>query len=134
VRLIATFFYLGEYTNATISTLFSIPLIFLPHKIIIFSLLLVLGIISSYYVAFKKNHKDPKEVVIDEVLGFFFIFIFVKINFLNIISAFVIFRILDVLKPFPAKSSESLPYGIGIVLDDIIASIYTIWILKFFNL
>ena len=42
-----------------------------------------------------------------------------------IVSAFLLFRILDIIKPFPARQSEKLPGGWGIMIDDVLAGIYT---------
>lgn len=80
----------------------------------------------------KTNIKDPQEVVIDEILAFFFIFIFIEVSLKNVILGFLLFRAIDALKPFPIKLLENFPY-LGILLDDIMASIYVILILIFYK-
>jgi phosphatidylglycerophosphatase A len=67
---------------------------------------------------------DPQEVVIDEVMGMAVTLAFVPLHFKTIGLGFLLFRIFDVLKPFPARQSEKLPGGWGIVMDDVIAGIY----------
>jgi phosphatidylglycerophosphatase A len=61
----------------------------------------------------------------------------VAINILNICAGFVLFRIFDVLKPFPIKNLQRLPGGWGIVSDDVVAGIYAaivLWLLTFWRI
>jgi phosphatidylglycerophosphatase A len=67
---------------------------------------------------------DPQEVVIDEAMGMAVTLAFVPLEVVTIGLGFVLFRIFDVTKPFPARRSEELPGGWGIVMDDVIAGIY----------
>ncbi|MYB55908.1 MAG: phosphatidylglycerophosphatase A, partial [Gemmatimonadetes bacterium] len=68
--------------------------------------------------------KDPKYVVIDEFVGFFVTVSLLPQSVLVGIVGFVVFRILDIIKPPPARQVEALPGGWGIVADDVIAGIY----------
>ncbi len=70
--------------------------------------------------------KDPQQVVLDEVLGYWIGILFIPFCFSYAILAFVLFRGFDIIKPFPAGSLESLKGGMGIMIDDIIAGIYTL--------
>jgi phosphatidylglycerophosphatase A len=67
---------------------------------------------------------DPQEVVIDEVMGMAVTLAFLPLSLLAISIGFLLFRIFDIIKPFPARRSEKLPGGWGIVMDDVIAGIY----------
>jgi phosphatidylglycerophosphatase A len=67
---------------------------------------------------------DPGPVVIDEVIGMLVTLAFVPVNLAGVIVAFVIFRLLDVVKPWPARRLEHLPGGFGVVLDDMMAGVY----------
>ena len=67
---------------------------------------------------------DPGAVVIDEVIGMLITLAFVPVNLAGAIVAFVLFRILDVVKPWPARRLEHLPGGFGVVLDDVMAGVY----------
>ena len=67
---------------------------------------------------------DPQEVVIDEVMGMAVTLAFLPLSLKTIGSGFLLFRIFDIAKPFPARRSEKLPGGWGIVMDDVIAGIY----------
>lgn len=72
--------------------------------------------------------KDPGKVVIDEVAGQFIALIpvpfLVEAAWWPAILAFVLFRFFDIVKPYPARSLESLEAGLGIMADDIVAGVY----------
>jgi phosphatidylglycerophosphatase A len=68
--------------------------------------------------------KDPGIVVIDEIAGQMATMLFVPLTLQTIAAGFFFFRAADVLKPFPARSSEALPGGLGIMMDDLIAGVY----------
>ena len=70
------------------------------------------------------NRKDPGPVVIDEVLGMLITLAFMPLSRWGILAGFLIFRVLDVIKPFPAGRFEHLPSGLGIMADDAMAGIY----------
>lgn len=72
--------------------------------------------------------KDPSECTIDEVVGMWISLIYVPKSFMNIFIAFIIWRILDIIKPYPARDSEKLNGGLGIMMDDIISSFYSLFI------
>jgi len=67
---------------------------------------------------------DPGPVVIDEVVGMLITLAFIPVNMAGAIVAFLIFRFLDVVKPWPARRLEQLPGGFGVVLDDMMAGVY----------
>ena len=67
---------------------------------------------------------DPGPVVIDEVIGMLITLAFIPVNMAGAIVAFLIFRFLDVVKPWPARRLEQLPGGFGVVLDDMMAGVY----------
>lgn len=67
---------------------------------------------------------DPGPVVIDEVLGMLVTLAFMRVNLPIAIAGFVLFRIFDVIKPFPAGRFEALHGGLGVMADDGMAAIY----------
>jgi phosphatidylglycerophosphatase A len=67
---------------------------------------------------------DPGPVVIDEVVGMLITLAFMPIGWHSALAGFFIFRLLDVIKPFPAGRFERLPGGLGVMLDDTMAAIY----------
>jgi phosphatidylglycerophosphatase A len=93
-------------------------------------LFLFLGFWFSGYTERIYGQKDPRFVVIDEVAGMLLSLLFVPFSIGAVIIGFVLFRILDTLKPSPAGSLQKLHGGIGIMIDDVIAGIYTNIILQ----
>jgi len=67
---------------------------------------------------------DPGEVVIDEVMGMAITLFMNPVGWRGAAAAFVLFRIFDVIKPFPARRFEQLPGGIGVMADDAMAAVY----------
>jgi phosphatidylglycerophosphatase A len=67
---------------------------------------------------------DPGQVVIDEVMGMLITLFLVPVGWMGAFGAFLLFRIADVIKPFPANRLEHLPGGIGVMADDGMAAIY----------
>lgn len=85
--------------------------------------------------------KDPQQVVLDEMMGYWIGVFFIPFSFTGAAAAFLLFRVFDIIKPFPARNAESLKGGLGIMLDDYIAGIYTcicmnllIYLLNFHNI
>lgn len=68
--------------------------------------------------------KDASRIVIDEYAGMLIAVLLLPKTLTVYAVAFVLFRIFDILKPFPAGRAESLPGGTGIVMDDVVAGIY----------
>jgi len=68
--------------------------------------------------------KDPGAVVIDEVAGQMLTLLFLPPTWKTLAIGFFLFRLLDVLKPFPARRLESLGGGTGIMVDDLVVAIY----------
>jgi len=70
------------------------------------------------------GRKDPSPVVIDEAAGSAVTLFLVPHTLTAYAIAFLAFRIADIIKPFPARRSERLPGGLGIMTDDMIAGVY----------
>ena len=67
---------------------------------------------------------DPKPVVIDEVAGMLVTLALLPVGWLGVLVGFVLFRALDVVKPFPVDYMERLPGGWGVMADDVVAGLY----------
>lgn len=82
--------------------------------------------------------KDPGIVVIDEVLGQWITLAgAVVLNWKTLLAGFLLFRLFDIWKPWPARKLESLPGGTGIIADDLMAGVYgalVLWLAGWFNL
>jgi len=68
---------------------------------------------------------DSGKMVIDEITGMFLSLAFIPLNWSNLAAAFLIFRLLDIIKPPPARHLERLRAGWGVMADDIVAGAYT---------
>jgi len=73
--------------------------------------------------------KDPAQCTIDEVAGTWISLIALPKSIGIIIATFLLWRILDIIKPPPARNLESLKGGLGIMIDDVISGIYTLIIM-----
>lgn len=74
---------------------------------------------------------DPGCIVIDEIAGIIIALFGLPFNLISVAAGFVLFRILDIWKPFPIRLLEkSLPGGLGIVMDDVAAGIASNLILR----
>lgn len=73
----------------------------------------------------KTRGKDPSCVVIDEVVGIQIVLVAAEPTLIGVVSAFLLFRLFDIWKPFPIDRLQSLPGGWGIVADDVLAGLYT---------
>jgi len=85
--------------------------------------LTIIGIIISDMTSRLLNVKDPSIVVIDEITGIVITLIGHEPDPLHLLTGLVLFRILDIFKPFPIRQMESLKGGIGIMADDIMAGL-----------
>jgi phosphatidylglycerophosphatase A len=89
------------------------------------ALLLAPGIWSAGVVAKRTNQPDPQIVVVDEVIGQWITLAgAATFNWKTYLAAFVLFRLLDMWKPAPARQFENFPGGWGIVADDVMAGVY----------
>lgn len=69
--------------------------------------------------------KDSSRVVIDEVAGMCVSLLFVSVSMLSVLSALVLFRFFDIVKPGYIRKMEKLPGGKGVMADDLLAGIYS---------
>jgi len=139
-KIIATLFYIGffPYASGTISSLASmiffysmIDYISIKYTLIIFFITLIISVkcIDIYSVKIKKD--DSSEIVVDEFLGIALIMIFYDfLKFSNdinmLIIIFILFRFFDIVKIFPANwIDKNIKNSWGVILDDLIAAIYT---------
>ena len=136
---IATGCYSGYLPKApgTWWSLVGLLLFFLLHTL---SLEIYLAVIAGIFVigtfaageAEKiMDHQDPGLVVIDEIVGMLITMIAVPATPLAMVLGFILFRIFDILKPFPVNFFDQRFHGgLGIMLDDVMAGIYSLIILQ----
>jgi phosphatidylglycerophosphatase A len=92
--------------------------------------LFAIGIWSGTIAEHHFGGIDPGPVVLDEVVGMLITLALLPVNLTGAIVGFLIFRVLDVLKPWPSAQFERLPGGLGVMADDGMAAIYGNLILR----
>lgn len=137
VSIIATFFYVGylPFIPGTFGSLAGVVVYYLIKGNIItyisvVSFLAVLGFLAAGQAERIFNVKDPRYVVIDEVVGMLLSLLFLPYDLKVVIMGFFVFRLMDTLKPYPIGLIERLHGGKGIMGDDVMAGIYTNIILQ----
>jgi len=132
-RLAASFFYVGfvPIIPGTFGSLAAFalyfPLLYLnlwPVYLGVVVAVSALGVWAATRAEKDSRIVDPGFVVIDEVAGQLITLFLVPFSWLHVVVGFVLFRILDILKPFPARRAENLHGGLGIMADDIIVGVY----------
>ena len=74
--------------------------------------------------------KDPHQCTIDEVVGMWISLLFLPKRIAVSILAFIVWRVFDIIKPFPAKNLEKLEGGLGIMIDDVVAGFYALIVMQ----
>ena len=129
---LATGCFIGNISFApgTFGSILGIPLCFLLSKInlLVAVLLTVMFVLFAILIAQEAEKilktKDPGCIVIDEIAGLMVTLIGLPFNIISVGSGFLIFRFLDVWKPYPIRFVENkLSGGAGIVMDDVAAGI-----------
>jgi phosphatidylglycerophosphatase A len=136
-KLFGTGFYSGffPFASGTFASLVAL-IVFLFSSFHFWYNLLAL-ILMFYWIGVYTARKierlvgqDPSIVVIDEFVGMWISLFFIPISVMTLIIAFILFRIFDILKPFPANYFNNRTGGNAIMLDDVVAGIYANLILQ----
>lgn len=92
---------------------------------------LIVGIALCGYTAKALNVHDHPAIVWDEIVGYFITMFMVPKDWWWILAGFILFRIFDILKPWPISvADKQLKGGLGIMLDDVIAGIFALIIIQ----
>jgi len=107
----------------------------MPYKTIrvrlpVVLLFFLIGLVVAALEEKETNKKDPRNVVIDEVVGMWILFMLIgcmyfKDSIPKTATAFVLFRVFDVAKIPPMRVIEKIHGGLGVMLDDVVAAIYS---------
>jgi phosphatidylglycerophosphatase A len=142
IKLLANGFGSGlvSFAPGTIGTLvgvviclFCLPLPW-PLRLLVVLALSALAIYVAGQAEKIYQKKDDQRIVIDEIIGFQVTMLPVAITVLHLCVGFVLFRVFDILKPFPIGNLQRLPGGWGVVIDDVAAGIYAgaaLWLLGY---
>ena len=149
-NIFVSLFYSGYFKlwPGTFASVISILIIFpvikyqLVSKEIFIYIFFIIFTISIFFIkkfSLYTNTHDSGKIVIDEFLGIYLIFIFYDLiyffnDFITIMLVFIFFRFFDIVKIFPANIiDKKMNNSLGVLLDDIIASIYTILFIYTFS-
>ncbi len=149
-KFLVSIFFVGyiKFAPGTWGTLVSLLIMYILFNILSLPLIILTIIfififfIANYlinYFSLITNSHDSKHIVIDELLGIFIIFLFYDLIFffndiLTYLIIFVLFRFFDIFKIFPSNFFDKyFKNGYGVILDDIIAGLYTVLTLIILN-
>ena len=96
-------------------------------QILMFSIVVAVGLWASHRAAAYFQEDDPGTVVIDEVAGQLLTLLLLDVGVSGALIGFLLFRLMDIVKPWPAGRLEALPGGVGVMADDLMAGVYA-WI------
>ena len=96
----------------------------LPAQLLAAAVIALVGIWAGGVAARHFNRSDPSHVVIDEVAGQVVTLIGLGSGWMTLGLGFLVFRALDIIKPWPANRLEALHGGTGIMADDLMAAVY----------
>jgi phosphatidylglycerophosphatase A len=138
-KLVATFFGIGlvkpgpgTWASAATVILWYVASLAIPaasrpwSTVIVAAIVTLVGIPAATFVSRGSGLKDPQFVVIDEVAGQLTALIAVPLAWKSFLAGLILFRVFDILKPFPIRRLERLPEGTGIVVDDLGAGLYAL--------
>lgn len=135
IMLIATGFYSGYLPKApgTWGSLVGLLLVYLlnyfslPVYLTVTVFLFMIGTFTAGEAEKILDNHDPGIVVIDEIVGMLIAMIAVPLSPLNMLLGFFLFRVFDIVKPFPVNIFDQRFHGgLGIMLDDVMAGIYSL--------
>ncbi len=140
-KLLGSGFYTGyiPVASGTFGSLAGLAIYYIPgfeNPAILIPAIILFSFYGLYVgTEFEKVYgKDPSECTIDEVVGMWISLLFLpKILWVSVL-VFLVWRLFDIVKPFPARRLEKLEGGLGIMIDDIVSSIYVLLLVHLFIL
>lgn len=142
VIFLASAGYVGyiPFASGTFGTVVAIPIFLglyalLAAQPVLYVAVVAAAIAAACWIAGQAEgvfaEHDSSKIVIDEVVGYLAATLFIAPTLTNIVAAFLIFRVLDVIKPFPAGYIDKhVEGGAGVVLDDVVSGLYSNAILQ----
>jgi phosphatidylglycerophosphatase A len=136
----------GIYLGLVAFLRFSPWAVFIAAELVLITAITLIGFWAASRTEKLLGRKDPGKVVIDEVAGQLIALLPIVPGFdsgwVSIVAAFLLFRLFDIIKPYPARRLEKLESGLGIMTDDLVAGAYaavvtsiiiavgTLWVLR----
>ena len=140
-KLLGSGFYTGyiPFASGTFGSIAGLIIYYIPgfeNPFVIIPAIIIFSFYGIYVGSkFEKLYgKDPAECTIDEIVGMWISLLFLPKEIWISVIVFLIWRIFDIIKPFPARKLEKLNGGLGIMIDDIISSFYVLLLVHLFIL
>ena len=137
IKLAATCFCVGyiPWASGTFGSFLGLAVyLCIKDYIFLYSLVLIFSLIIGFLVCKEAEDifgcKDSPKIVVDEFNGILITFFLVPFSAAAAVSGFLLFRLLDIFKPYPARALEKVGEGRGVMLDDIVCGIYANIILQ----
>jgi phosphatidylglycerophosphatase A len=135
-KFIGSGFYTGYFpvASGTVGSFAALLIYLIPgfENLIIIIPAIIIFVLYGIFLGNKfeiKYGKDPSECTVDEVVGTWISLLALPKTIEIIVVAFLIWRILDIIKPPPARGLEKIKGGLGIMIDDVVSGIYTLIIM-----
>jgi len=124
----------SPYISGTVGSLAALNIYLIPgfEQLFVIIPLILIFMVYGIYVGTKfeaEYGKDPAQCTVDEVVGMWISLVALPKTVVIVASSFILWRILDIIKPPPARNLERLKGGLGIMIDDVISGIYTLIIM-----
>lgn len=136
-RMLGSGFFTGymPIVPGTFGSLAALLIYFIPgfEKPVIIIPAIIVFMVYGIYVGNKFDKvygKDPRQCTIDEVVGMWISLLFLPKRIIVSVIAFIVWRVFDIVKPFPARNLEKLEGGLGIMIDDVVAGFYSLIVLQ----
>jgi phosphatidylglycerophosphatase A len=131
---------LSPVAPGTMGTLVAVPLyLVLSHYLsqtgyaIVTCVVMLVGVYLCEQTTRALGVHDHPAIVWDEIAGYFITLLFVPVTFFHIVLGFVLFRLFDILKPWPVSVIDSrMKGGLGVMLDDVIAGLYALALMQLY--
>lgn len=136
VQQIMVVFSTGLYTGyspvapGSVGTMLAVPLYLALSRLspVSYGITILAFLLMACWMAGAAEHvfntRDSRRIVIDEVAGFLVTMTFLPPTTRHMLLGFALFRLFDIVKPFPIRRLENLKGGYGVVADDVMAGIY----------
>ena len=94
--------------------------------VVFLAIVVVVGTWAAHHAEVVIGSKDPGAIVIDEVAGMALSVLVFPLTVPVLVTGFLLFRLFDIAKPFPARGSQRIGGGVGVMIDDLIAGVYAL--------
>jgi len=100
-----------------------------PGLIAVLVIVILVGTWAAHQAEARLGGNDPGAIVIDEVAGMILSVVLLPLTGAVLAAGFVLFRVFDIVKPFPIRLSQRLPGGLGVMIDDVLAGLLVLGLL-----